>query len=337
VQLVLCTSGDGGISFRLFSANDERGEGLPGWKLHTSGTFRPGGVHALPGVPEEDSVARVRERCREEISRDEFYSVYWKEEEHHIGDSFRLVQRAFRRDGEVLVEICAPEAPAEAGSSALPVGLLIAEASVLEACGQAAKLALPGHRPGARPGVVYIGLGIDRCYYATSILGGNFWFHIRSRSGWDGDHLVADGRLLDDHGSCIACLEGMRFWRIGPETLPRVMARRPAGGPHRGAASSAQEVRSARPAERRGLIESYLLLQVSAMSGLPCAEIDPEASLRDLGLDSLRSMDLTRWIERDLGIALGAVVLLEGPSPRRLSEELAQALLAASSKSSDAG
>jgi surfactin synthase thioesterase subunit/acyl carrier protein len=109
-----------------------------------------------------------------------------------------------------------------------------------------------------------------------------------------------------------------------------------AGGPHCDAERCAWQIRSAEPGERQALIESYLLLQVSAMAGLPRSEIDPEASLRELGLDSLRATDLMQWIEQDLRVAVPVVDLLKGPSPRRLAEQIARALSGAGTAQKEA-
>jgi len=86
-------------------------------------------------------------------------------------------------------------------------------------------------------------------------------------------------------------------------------------------------IMEASPEQRPALLESYLVQLASVVVGLPPAEIDPEATLRDLGLDSLMAMDIKQKIEDDLLLVIPVSDLIRGPSPRQLAEQLARSLL----------
>ncbi|WP_437515472.1 beta-ketoacyl synthase N-terminal-like domain-containing protein [Sorangium sp. So ce1099] len=335
VQVVLEHAASGDVSFRLFSADGELGGGPGGWKLHTAGVLRPGSGPAPRSTSSEDSLAGVRARCREEIAGDDFYSMHWSDE-HHLGPSFRLVQRVFRRDGESLAELRDPsETGFEAGAYAFAPKALIVEARSLEAAVHSFKAALPGERLRGLSGRTYVALGIERLHQPRAQPGKVRWSHVRIREESEaGDSLVVDVRLLDEREEVVAVVEGLRFWRAASEALRRVVeGKRPDGRGREAsvAARPAIQLDATPIAERPALIESYLLDQVSGVVSLPRAEIDPGASLRELGLDSLMAMELKQRIEKELGLAVPVVDLLRGPSPRELAGQIAGASSLASS------
>ncbi|QRK05997.1 acyltransferase domain-containing protein [Archangium violaceum] len=328
VQLVLQDKGQGGTAFQLFSLEAGQGGGEPSWKLHTSGTFQG---EAREGAFErarvEGPLDAVRARCGEEMTGEAFYATHWKVGEHEIGPSFRLIRRLWRRDGEALAEISVPEMPELSGErTALPVGPLLAEACVVEACGQLVKVALPA---GVGERGVFIGVGVDRHDQRHGGAGRTRWCHVRLHPSEDPDSLRADLRLLDEVGAVVAVSEGMHLRRVSAQVLRRAVE-----GPSRATTVSRRQepvellerIRSASAAEKRGHLESYLLHQAASVSGLAASDIDPEASLRELGLDSLGAVDLKGWIQKDLGVDVPVADLLQGPSPRHLAEQLAQSL-----------
>ncbi|KYF63083.1 type I polyketide synthase [Sorangium cellulosum] len=329
VQVVLEPAASGDVSFRLFSIDGELVGSPAGWKLHTAGVLRPGTAPAPRSAASEGSLAGVRARCREEIAGDDFYSRHWSDE-HHLGPSYRLVQRVFRRDGESLTELRDPsETGLEAGSYAFAPRALVAEAQSLEAAVHSFKAALPGERSQHLSGRTYVAIGIERLHQPRAAPGKVRWSHVRIREeGEAGDSLVVDVRLLDEREEVVAVVEGLRFWRAAPEALRRVVEGKRGAGRGREvsvAARPAIQLDAAPVSERQALIESYLLEQVSGVVSLPRAEIDPGASLRELGLDSLMAMELKHRIEKELGLAVPVVDLLRGPSPRELAGQMAGA------------
>ncbi len=125
VQLVLVPEGRG-WSFRLASL-DASGD----WTLHATGTLQADdGAARAPLAADE-----IRGRCAETFSGDELYQ---RMEEAGIsyGAPFRGVQRGWRRDGESLTEIQAPESVArQCGSYQFHPALFDAALQSLAAAG----------------------------------------------------------------------------------------------------------------------------------------------------------------------------------------------------------
>jgi acyl transferase domain-containing protein/acyl carrier protein len=65
---------------------------------------------------------------------------------------------------------------------------------------------------------------------------------------------------------------------------------------------------------RPDTLVGYLTDQVAAVTGVPAAELDLDQALAELGFDSLMAVELKNRIERDFGVALPMVQLLERPS-----------------------
>lgn len=78
--------------------------------------------------------------------------------------------------------------------------------------------------------------------------------------------------------------------------------------------------------ERRRRIESYLREQAAGKLGLPPSQLDVESPLHQLGVDSLVAVELRAQIERDLGVVVPVVRLLDGPSVTGLAGWLVERL-----------
>jgi acyl carrier protein len=79
-------------------------------------------------------------------------------------------------------------------------------------------------------------------------------------------------------------------------------------------------------AERLRLLTSYLREQAAGKLGLAPSRVDLESPLPQLGVDSLVAVELRAQIERDLGIVVPVVRLLDGPSVTGLAAWLAEQL-----------
>jgi phthiocerol/phenolphthiocerol synthesis type-I polyketide synthase C len=95
-----------------------------------------------------------------------------------------------------------------------------------------------------------------------------------------------------------------------------------AGDQRKPAASLGDEVRQAAPPQRRQLLESYLRDQAAAKLGLAPERLAVESPLNNLGVDSLIATELRTQIERDLGVAVPVIELLDGPSISTLAGRL---------------
>jgi phthiocerol/phenolphthiocerol synthesis type-I polyketide synthase C len=78
--------------------------------------------------------------------------------------------------------------------------------------------------------------------------------------------------------------------------------------------------------ERRRQLESYLREQAAGKLGLAPSQLDVETPLHQLGVDSLVAVELRAQIERDLGIVVPVVRLLDGPNVTGLAGWLAEQL-----------
>jgi NADP-dependent 3-hydroxy acid dehydrogenase YdfG/acyl carrier protein len=78
--------------------------------------------------------------------------------------------------------------------------------------------------------------------------------------------------------------------------------------------------------ERRTQIESYLREQAAGKLGLAPSNLDVESPLHQLGVDSLVAVELRAQIERDLGIVVPVVRLLDGASVTGLAGWLVEQL-----------
>jgi acyl transferase domain-containing protein/acyl-CoA synthetase (AMP-forming)/AMP-acid ligase II/acyl carrier protein len=85
-------------------------------------------------------------------------------------------------------------------------------------------------------------------------------------------------------------------------------------------------LRAAAPEKRQRLLEPYLRELVAAKLGLAPANLDIEAPLNGLGVDSLITLELRIQIERDLGVVVPVARVLDGPSVASLSGWLADQL-----------
>ena len=93
-------------------------------------------------------------------------------------------------------------------------------------------------------------------------------------------------------------------------------------------ASSAlrQALRTAAPEERAVMLERYVRDQVARVVGMPAGRVDPEASLKRMGIDSLMALELKNRFEVDLGVPLPTVDLLRGPSVLEICARIARQL-----------
>jgi phthiocerol/phenolphthiocerol synthesis type-I polyketide synthase B len=108
-----------------------------------------------------------------------------------------------------------------------------------------------------------------------------------------------------------------------------------AGDTKRRDASFNDALRRAGPDERRPLLESYLRDQAAGKLGLTPSHLDMQLPLNRLGIDSLIAVELRTQIERDLGIVVPVVQMLDGPSVAGLAGWLCDRLSGADTAEPD--
>lgn len=76
---------------------------------------------------------------------------------------------------------------------------------------------------------------------------------------------------------------------------------------------------SASGEERRQLLETYLREQASRVLGTSLIKINSKQPLNELGMDSLMAVELKACVETDMGVAVPALELMQGPSISHLT------------------
>jgi acyl carrier protein len=102
-----------------------------------------------------------------------------------------------------------------------------------------------------------------------------------------------------------------------------------AGGANGREASLDDALRRAGRQERQRLLQSYLRDQAAGKLGMAPSRLDIQLPLNQLGVDSLIAVELRAQIERDLGIVVPVVQLLDGPSVSGLADWLGDRLSSA--------
>ncbi len=96
-------------------------------------------------------------------------------------------------------------------------------------------------------------------------------------------------------------------------------------GPEPGAPEVAVAATPLRPRrERTAALEARLLEHVAERLAVPTEDVDPEESFLDLGLDSLRLVEMTSWIGEQGRIELFPTLLFEHPNLRALARHLVE-------------
>ena len=176
---------EGGL-FRISARAGAEGE----WTPHCSGKIR-----AATGIAPAAPVAlkEIKARCAEEKSGTESYERF-RENGFHFGNSFQGISRVWRRDGEALGELRAPESLNRDGYLIHP--------ALLDSCFQVVLSTLTP-RESARGLFLPVRLGRMRFFAPAT---GNIWSHARLTGSSD-RAITADITILDENGSVLAVIE----------------------------------------------------------------------------------------------------------------------------------
>jgi acyl carrier protein len=97
------------------------------------------------------------------------------------------------------------------------------------------------------------------------------------------------------------------------------------------------QLQTATPAERPVMLETYLREQIGLVLRLAPARIEREAPLKNLGLNSLMSLELRNRLEGGLGLTLPATLVFNYPTVAALAVHLAERLGLSVAAGPDAG
>jgi NADPH:quinone reductase-like Zn-dependent oxidoreductase/acyl carrier protein len=126
-----------------------------------------------------------------------------------------------------------------------------------------------------------------------------------------------------------------RHHAITPQRNPRyalLTSEAQLGGASSGGPLSVQ-LRSQTSDGRAELLKSRLKERVATVLGIPLAELDESMPLMDY-LDSLLAVEISSWLEREVGVKVTIIELMKGPSVSQLTEDLLARIEVPSQRSS---
>jgi acyl transferase domain-containing protein/acyl-CoA synthetase (AMP-forming)/AMP-acid ligase II/NADPH:quinone reductase-like Zn-dependent oxidoreductase/acyl carrier protein/short-subunit dehydrogenase len=204
VQLIVLPEVAGRAAFQIYSQPAH--SPTTAWTMHVSGTLVKSAAEASDGAGA--SLDELRSSIAEELPRDELYRQLAARGLQY-GPSFQCVAQVWRRAGEGLGRLQAPQAiePQLSKHRLHPV-LLDASFHVLAAAMSAADATVSDAEG-------YIPVGVD-ALRASGAPGIPVWAHARvpDQPAGDDDVLRGDVTLLDDEGRVIADVSGLRLKRL---------------------------------------------------------------------------------------------------------------------------
>jgi len=304
LQLTLDPAADahGGIALKIFSypvldparASDPAASEAT-WRLHYAASILPRTEPLTPPDPDPDLVARIQARCTERMTGEAFYRDIWRPE-FELGPRFRLLDEVFRRDGEALGRVRAPD-DVPGFDPAEPT--LQPNYRVIDACIQLLMAALP--REGAGD-VVYIGTGQQSSRSFGDLSAGKVWSHVTLRPITDPSVVLGDVRIFDDQGRVLGELLGVSYSRVSLDTLRRYMqSTSTAQTPRPRLTREALLARD--PSEQHAVLLDYIRATTARILQLKPEEIDPDTPITGM-FDSLMTIELRNRIETDLKVSL---------------------------------
>jgi acyl transferase domain-containing protein/acyl carrier protein len=205
VQIVLTGGNDGEASFEIVSTSADAAD--DGWVKHAAGALVMG-TEPQPGLA---PLAAIRERCGNRVEHGDYYAVL-DQRGFEMGPLFRAVEGVSIGSAESLADLALDERLARSAADYFVHPVL------LDAACQTAGAAVPSD-----PGESYMVVGFDRfaCYARP---GSRMTAHATSRSATTAPAgvLVADVRLFDGAGECVAAIDGLAFRKISEAALARM-------------------------------------------------------------------------------------------------------------------
>jgi len=167
------------------------------WNSHCAGMIRSA---ADAKIPEPVVLQEIQARCTEETPGSACYERFQKNG-FHFGESFRGISRVWRRDGEALGAICAPET--------LKTEEYLIHPALLDSCFQVLLSTLTTQES-ARGLFLPVQIGRLRFFAQPK---GKIWSHVRLLES-DERTVTANIRLLDQDGGVLAVIDKFRCTAI---------------------------------------------------------------------------------------------------------------------------
>lgn len=302
VQVVLSTHAPGEEHFQLYSCPGDTGQAQEQWTLHATGKIQHDLVEASFPVPWA-TAEEIQARCTEQISGRNFYFKL-HDRGFQYGRAFQEIGWLWRRDGEALAQLQVPQTLEMEGYQIHP--------AILESSFQVLAATLPLRTaPGSG---LYLPVGIARArIYGRPT--GHLWGHARLQSGIEHNSKLVEGdvRLLDESGSTLVEVMGLRLQRLSADVQPSTG----------GASGLTREVLFAVEPERRlRFLEMYLQSELARVLDIDPSYLTPHLPLRTIGLDSLLAVELKSRVEVSLDVRLHMMSLFEDPTISLLANQL---------------
>lgn len=200
MQLGFSIPDEGGARFHIYSRPDAGGD----WTLHTTGQIRFDRAESdnLPYA----SLENIRERCRDELSGDDFYS-FLSNAGYNYGPSFQSIRALWRRDTEAVAQLeVSDDLAAEAASYRF-------HPAILDCCLQLLGATILRNGESAANSA-YVPVAIDEVR-VKGRPSGRMWGHASLRVDGErtngNNNLKGDVSLLDDEGRVLIELAGVEL------------------------------------------------------------------------------------------------------------------------------
>lgn len=324
VQLTVSPEAAGGG--RLCTVHSQA-EGETAWTLHLTGRLgarRPAPDPAARSCGPEDR-AEILARLPGRVDGARLYAAL-RARGLALGPSVEWIEEAWFGDGEVVARLRAPE---RAGTGGEEDGVLPVPAGVFDACAQ---LYVPAAGDRLADDEVFLTRRIGRFALSGRPGRGPLWVRFVLGGEPSDAALTADYRLWDDAGHLVAACDGATVRRVGagltgpwrPATakqsglFPSATTEEP--GPRRSAAEEAgprradvvERYRAAPDGLRPRVLGDYLRTVLDPSDDPGPAGAPPDRTLADLGVDSLRALELRGRLRGDLGVEPPLDALLHG-------------------------
>jgi acyl transferase domain-containing protein/acyl-CoA synthetase (AMP-forming)/AMP-acid ligase II/acyl carrier protein len=220
LQLVASPASSGSASFQIYSSNVNLNgnHGNSAWTLNASGDMRMEVADFVRCSEEQYSLEEIRARCPQRKTAAELYASL-RIAGLEYGPSFQGVQQLWWGHREALGEVRLPSAAtAVCQTDGTSDGAWIHPA-LLDSCLQVLAAALPEDRTGSSRKLTYLPTGVASLRFLSQP-DARIFSHcvVRTGDSFGTEFIDADIRLLDEDGSVVCELLGLRVKLVSGET-----------------------------------------------------------------------------------------------------------------------
>ena len=213
IQVILSSEGETGAVLKIYSRPAKRPDGEARatlWTLHAQSDIA-GELLDTSLIPEPADLQEIRDRCMEIVELERIYQELERRSVQY-GPAFQRFDALWRRPGEAVAQISAPEAWDREGPYQLHPALA-------DACFQV--MAVAAGLESAREGELYLPTHIGRAHFIGPVPR-RLWCHARLLPNDSTGRPALDGeiRLLDEDGRLVMELQRVHFQRAGGELRP---------------------------------------------------------------------------------------------------------------------